>query len=362
MHGCRGSPVLASCVTFLVFSYAGATPSPDVIFPALLVFQSLRVPFIMLPLFFSIFTAILVSVERTSAHLLLAGQPATTTLEPAAKTDAAEEQNGHNGEQKNGHGASSPALHLELAAATIGWPPTEGAKAEAAAPRTLVRRRSALRSLDPVLAMRAAQRASAHKPAPAPAAAAAEPESIAVLRGVCVCVCAGELVALCGPVGSGKSTLLAAAWGEALVLGGSVAATPSVAVVPQRPFIIAGSVAENILLGRAVDDDRLASVIDACALRADLDALPDGLRTEVGERGVTLSGGQQQRVAVARALYGEPSLLLLDDPLSAVDAHSEADPHRTRRVRPRRRRARRAGGAPPRRPCGRQPAAPPPRL
>ena len=86
--------------------------------------------------------------------------------------------------------------------------------------------------------------------------------------GVDLRVRAGELVALCGPVGSGKSTLLAAAWGEALVLGGSVAATPSVAVVPQRPFIIAGSVAENILLGRAIDDDRLASVIDACALRA----------------------------------------------------------------------------------------------
>ena len=240
----RGSPVLASCVTFLVFSYAGATPSPDVIFPALLVFQSLRVPFIMLPLFFSIFTAIWVSVERTSAHLLLAEQPATTPLESAAKTDAADQQNGHNGEQQNGHGASSPALHLELAAATIGWPPTEGAKPEAAAPPTLMRRRSTLRSLDPVLAMRAAQRASdTSRRRPPPAA----PESIAVLRGVDLRVCAGELVALCGPSAAAsrrcsrrrgvRPSCSEARWWRRRRWRS-----------PQRPFIIAGSVAENIPL------------------------------------------------------------------------------------------------------------------
>ena len=100
---------------------------------------------------------------------------------------------------------------------------------------------------------------------------------------------------------------------------GIVRVVPSVATVTQRPFVIAGSVQDNIVLGRPVDDHKLLCVVRACALLPDIIALPDRLETQVGERGVTLSGGQQQRICLARALYGHPQLLLLDDPLAAVD-------------------------------------------
>ena len=140
------------------------------------------------------------------------------------------------------------------------------------------------------------------------------------LRGTSLVVHSGELVALSGSVGCGKSTLLAACWGEALVVDGSVHGPSELGLMPQRPFIIGGSVLDNILMGRPLEHDWFARVIRQCALEEDMKQLPHAESTIVGERGVTLSGGQQQRVAVARALYGKPKLLLADDPLSAVDA------------------------------------------
>ena len=144
------------------------------------------------------------------------------------------------------------------------------------------------------------------------------------------------MVAVVGSVGAGKSSLLAAACGQCLMSRGRVRTAPQLAAVPQRPFVIAGSLLDNVLLGRALDRARLREVLQASALDTDLAALPLGELTEVGvrvrvrvrvshpnpdpdpnpnpnpsqvgERGVTLSGGQQQRVALARALYGAPEL------------------------------------------------------
>ncbi|CAG5123107.1 unnamed protein product [Candidula unifasciata] len=130
-----------------------------------------------------------------------------------------------------------------------------------------------------------------------------------------------SLVAVVGAVGSGKSSLISAILGDMEKLSGTVNVRGSIAYVPQQAWIQNNSVRNNILFGKLMDKELYNRCIDACALRPDLDMLSAGDRTEIGERGINLSGGQKQRVSLARALYAQADVYLLDDPLSAVDSH-----------------------------------------
>ncbi|KAL1957525.1 hypothetical protein VTO42DRAFT_5751 [Malbranchea cinnamomea] len=130
-----------------------------------------------------------------------------------------------------------------------------------------------------------------------------------------------ELLAVIGTVGCGKSSLLAALAGDMRMTEGSVTLGASRAFCPQYPWIQNATVKDNILFGKEYDEKWYNQVVDACALRADLEMLPAGDRTEIGERGITVSGGQKQRLNIARAIYFNADIVLMDDPLSAVDAH-----------------------------------------
>ncbi|KAM0749801.1 hypothetical protein T439DRAFT_39861 [Meredithblackwellia eburnea MCA 4105] len=131
----------------------------------------------------------------------------------------------------------------------------------------------------------------------------------------------GELLAVVGRVGSGKSSLLSSILGEMTKLDGSVTVRGTVAYCNQQPWIMGGTVRSNITFGHRFDEEFYNIVIAACALKEDLAILPNGDATEVGEKGISLSGGQKARVALARAVYARADIYLLDDPLSAVDAH-----------------------------------------
>ena len=130
-----------------------------------------------------------------------------------------------------------------------------------------------------------------------------------------------ELVAVIGGVGSGKSSLLAALAGDMRRTNGSVTMGATRAFCPQYAWIQNTSVKDNILFGKDYNRKWYDQVIDACALRPDLEMLPNGDLTEIGERGITVSGGQKQRLNIARAIYFNSDIVLMDDPLSAVDAH-----------------------------------------
>lgn len=129
----------------------------------------------------------------------------------------------------------------------------------------------------------------------------------------------GTVIGVVGAVGTGKSTLLAAMVGELEPAKGTVESERSIAFVSQRPFVVACTVRENIEMGRAPNAELMSRVLSDSEFVHDLQLLPSGLDTEIGERGTTLSGGQQQRLCIARALFTEAHLLIMDDPLAAVD-------------------------------------------
>uniref|UniRef100_UPI0037E7DE69 ATP-binding cassette sub-family C member 10 isoform X2 n=2 Tax=Semicossyphus pulcher TaxID=241346 RepID=UPI0037E7DE69 len=132
----------------------------------------------------------------------------------------------------------------------------------------------------------------------------------------------GSLVVVVGKVGCGKSSLLAALTGELSRLRGVVYVADREAgfgLASQEPWIQHASVRDNILFGKDYDPAFYQAVVKACALSDDLNVLPNGDKTEVGENGVTLSGGQKARLALARAVYMDKDIYLLDDPLAAVD-------------------------------------------
>ncbi|CAH1408376.1 unnamed protein product [Nezara viridula] len=130
----------------------------------------------------------------------------------------------------------------------------------------------------------------------------------------------GSLIGVCGPVGSGKSSLLAGILGHLYMTRGKLCREGVCAYVSQQPWLVNATLRENILFGEKFIARKYYDVVQCCDLGVDIDSLPAGDNTEVGERGVNLSGGQKQRISLARALYSDRDIYLLDDPLSAVDS------------------------------------------
>lgn len=128
-------------------------------------------------------------------------------------------------------------------------------------------------------------------------------------------------MAIVGTVGCGKSSLLAGILGEMRKFNGLLNTHGSIAYVSQQAWIQNMSFRDNILFGKKFDEPFYRQILDACALCVDINLLPSGDSTEIGEKGINLSGGQKQRVSLARALYANADIYLLDDPLSAVDSH-----------------------------------------
>ncbi|KAM1795534.1 hypothetical protein ACFX11_035869 [Malus domestica] len=145
------------------------------------------------------------------------------------------------------------------------------------------------------------------------------------LSGIQMKVERGMRVAVCGMVGAGKSSFLSCILGEIPKISGEVRLCGTAAYVPQSAWIQSGNIEENILFGSPMDKPKYKKVIHACSLKKDLELFSHGDQTIIGDRGINLSGGQKQRVQLARALYQDADIYLLDDPFSAVDAHTGSE-------------------------------------
>ncbi|KAF9888516.1 hypothetical protein FE257_008623 [Aspergillus nanangensis] len=275
-------PVFASMLAFITYALSNHDLDPAPIFSSLALFNSLRMPLNMMPLVIGQVTDAWTALNRIQEFLL------------------AEEQT----ESIQTDDTMDHAISMTQAAFTWEQVPTD----------------------------KGAEQEKRKSPEPAkPSATPQEPEKGELNQGppaqpfkltdLSLDVGRNELVAVIGTVGSGKSSLLSALAGEMRLTDGSVRLSTTRAFCSQYAWIQNASVRNNILFGKEYDDAWYDQVVDACALKPDLEILPDGDQTEIGERGITVSGGQKQRLNIARAIYFNAELVLLDDPLSAVDAH-----------------------------------------
>jgi ABC-type multidrug transport system fused ATPase/permease subunit len=145
--------------------------------------------------------------------------------------------------------------------------------------------------------------------------------SVHTLTNINISIKKGQLVAVVGPVGCGKTSLICGILGELHLKQGDVNLAGSIAYCPQQPWILNQTLKDNVLFGLDYDEEKFNMAISVASLNADIAILPAGVMTEIGERGINLSGGQKARVSIARAVYRNADIYLLDDPLSAVDAH-----------------------------------------
>ncbi|XP_022110730.1 ATP-binding cassette sub-family C member 9-like [Acanthaster planci] len=148
--------------------------------------------------------------------------------------------------------------------------------------------------------------------------------SIPVISNINTDIPAGKLTMIIGSVGSGKSSLVSAIQGEMTTLSGTVQfteGTTSMAYAAQKAWLINSTLQGNILFGKELDTNRYKKTIDVCALKPDIEILPGGDQTEIGEKGINMSGGQKQRISIARTVYSDKDIVILDDPLSALDVH-----------------------------------------
>lgn len=265
-----GSTFLWGCIPFFVSCAVYSTYSlffnqalvPSVIFPALSLFDLLAQPILMLPYIFSNIAEAKVALERVGNFFVLE-ERATNIVQRSFKPSKPNDVN------------------VSIKNATFVW----------------------------------SNKAKEHE---------TDPELNTALKDINFQARKGQLTCLVGRVGAGKSSMLNAILGSIPLLenaNSSVYANGKIAYCPQNPCILNTSIRENILFGKKFDRVFYDSTIEACQLKSDFEVLPNGDATVVGEKGISLSGGQKARVSLARALYSRAEIFLLDDVLSAVDAH-----------------------------------------
>ncbi|KAG6133513.1 hypothetical protein E4U38_002770 [Claviceps purpurea] len=305
-------PIFASMVSFIVYSVTSHGLGPAEVFSSLALFNALRLPLNLLPLVLGQVTDAWSSMKRIEEFLMQEeqeedvihkpdGEYAVETIQADFTWERTPTQNSEKGEPPGsaaGRKGSKNAKDVSPSAAS--------------AAQTLADRERAQSE---------ASTANVEEDKEDTASTLVEEREPFQLHDINFKIKRDELIAVIGTVGSGKSSLLAALAGDMRKTNGDVVYGASRAFCPQYAWIQNTTLQNNITFGKEMDRDLYREVVRACALEADVDMLPNGDQTEIGERGITISGGQKQRLNIARAIYFDADIVLMDDPLSAVDAH-----------------------------------------
>ncbi len=287
-------PVMVTIATFVLYGAMGQELTAAKAFSSLSIFNLMRFPLLGIPSTITRLIDISVSFRRLSTYL--------AAEEAEVKPLSADAPLEFDGYYRSLEPSPPSVPAVELVRCDFMWPAVkvdmQAARAQSAPPKDAG----------------AARRADAE-------GQVTESELPPTLQGISVQCARGALVGISDPVGAGKSSLLAGLIDDIPRLVGRVCLRGTVAFCGQEPWIQNLTLRDNVLFGRPFDERSYARVIHACCLEPDLQQLPAGDMTEIGERGINLSGGQKARVALARACYMRADVYLLDDILSAVDAH-----------------------------------------
>ncbi|EIW55759.1 multidrug resistance-associated ABC transporter [Trametes versicolor FP-101664 SS1] len=291
-------PIFASILSFITYALTNHTLDVATIFSSLQFFNIIRTPLIYLPLVLASATDALVALRRISAFLLAEelAVPYVVAAESKFALNVDADFTWEAARKEPGAGMSKAARHK--------------AAAEAKASE---KRLSGKGKKEPVLPMVANGKEKEQ--------AEEKEEKPFELKDVKLKIPKGSFVAIVGRVGSGKSSLLQALIGEMRKTRGECTFSSTAAYVPQSAWIMNATLRQNIVFGQPEDDAKFHEIIKACCLEPDLEMLPNGDETEIGEKGINLSGGQKARVSLARAAFSGADIVLMDDSLSAVDAY-----------------------------------------
>jgi ATP-binding cassette, subfamily C (CFTR/MRP), member 1 len=298
-------PIFASMLSFICYSLTDHGLNPANVFSSLALFNSLRMPLNLLPLVIGQVVDAWSSVKRIQEYLLCEDQEESAIWDPDGENAVEMHDASFTWERT----VTQDPEHLKGGPGKI--QSKQQVKEDKKVKNLVAKDEKALEASD----------GASGDTTPETASTSTEVREPFKLRDMNFTFGRNELVAVIGSVGSGKSSLLAAMAGDMRKTAGEVILSADRAFCPQYAWIQNTSVKENILFGKEMDRAWYKSVIDACALQPDLDMLPNGDMTEIGERGITVSGGQKQRLNIARAIYFDADIILMDDPLSAVDAH-----------------------------------------
>ncbi|KDR78885.1 hypothetical protein GALMADRAFT_244528 [Galerina marginata CBS 339.88] len=287
-------PTIAAVIAFVTYSATGHALDPSVIFTSLTLFNLLRLPLMFLP----------VAISSTAD-----AKNATMRLQEVFEADLLESTHETEGNLEAG---------IEVKAASFTWdaPPPHDEGEKAKGKNSYGPKRS---SKSKTQTKKVAD-ADSDKTEADEKAVNAE-ENVFRMTDITLSIPRGQLVAVVGSVGSGKSSLLQGIIGEMRQTSGTVVFGGSVAYCPQTAWIQNATIRENVCFGRPFEEERYWKAIHDSCLGPDLEMLPNGDLTEVGEKGISLSGGQKQRVNICRAIYCDTDIQIFDDPLSALDAH-----------------------------------------